>query len=378
MDIGELHLVLFLSRATSLGRWNKLGILEREFNYYRKLREKLAAVSLVSCGGKEEQQFQDQLGDIELLYNKWGLSPNLYSLLAAFLHRSALRKAHIYKSNQLDGAWTAVVAGKLYKKPVIVRAGYLWSESSQRVGDKGIKPHLIQILQSLSLRKSTSIIVTTREMKEKLVNRYQLPEVKISVVPNYVDIELFKPPVNRHSVPGRLCFVGRLASEKNLPVLLRAASQIPGASLIIIGEGSQRAELGSLAKKQHITAVFPGIMPNSELPEIITSAEVFILPSLFEGHPKALIEAMACGLPVIGTDVPGIRELLVHRQTGLLCLPEIDSLREAIQSLLGNQALQKQLGENARRFVVDHYSLPRVLEHEIAGIESTLERYGHS
>jgi glycosyltransferase involved in cell wall biosynthesis len=110
---------------------------------------------------------------------------------------------------------------------------------------------------------------------------------------------------------------------------------------------------------------FPGAVPNHELPQALNQASIFILPSFYEGHPKALIEAMACGLAVIGTDVDGIRDLIQHGETGWLCQVDAASIREAIQTLLVNPDLCQYLGQNARTFVLNNFTLKNILEQEI-------------
>ncbi|NJO04104.1 MAG: glycosyltransferase family 4 protein [Chloroflexaceae bacterium] len=109
-----------------------------------------------------------------------------------------------------------------------------------------------------------------------------------------------------------------------------------------------------------------GSVPNHDLPRYLQRARVFVLPSHYEGHPKALLEAMACGLPVIGSDVPGIRELLHHGETGYLCPPSPDGIRTAVELLLGDAALRHRLGQQARQYVLDHFALNRIVELELA------------
>ncbi len=130
-----------------------------------------------------------------------------------------------------------------------------------------------------------------------------------------------------------LIFVGRIAPEKNLSALLEAIQPLQ-VRLVLIGEGKIRPELQRRFPSLNGRISWEGNVPNSELPEYLNRAGLFILPSLYEGHPKALIEAMACGLPVIGADSPGIRELIRHGETGYLCGTEPESIRKAIQDLL--------------------------------------------
>lgn len=362
----DIHLVLFLSRATPLSRWAKKGILTREVALYKKLRPYLGALSIVTSGGEEELAYQKELGDIQILYNRWGISPNVYSLLAPFLHWRALRTATVYKTNQTDGSWTAIMAGKLHRKTVILRAGYLWSENFKAEYGRGFKSALIGLLQRFSLKSADHVLLTTKKMRQHVIETYNLHARKINCIPNYVDTQTFRPISEIDSVAGRVCFVGRLNTVKNLPVLIQAISQTPNASLVLIGQGEQRAELEQLVERTQANVNFLGLLQHNQLPVEINRSDVFILPSHFEGHPKALIEAMACGMAVIGTDVRGIRDIIRHEETGLLCPPTVEGLQSALQRLLSDQALRIQLGQAARAFVEQEYSLERIVEMELS------------
>jgi glycosyltransferase involved in cell wall biosynthesis len=112
-----------------------------------------------------------------------------------------------------------------------------------------------------------------------------------------------------------------------------------------------------------------GNVQHRQLPGILKSADLFVLPSRYEGHPKTLIEAMACGLPVVGTDVPGIREIIQHGENGYLCGTSPEEIREAIRVILGDSERRVRMGRNAREFVVEHFALDRIVEKELALLE---------
>ncbi len=86
--------------------------------------------------------------------------------------------------------------------------------------------------------------------------------------------------------------------------------------------------------------------------------------------PKALLEAMACGLPCIGSNVEGIREIIKHKENGYLCETDAESIRQAILEVLEDGALRKNIGQNARRTIIDNFSLKKGLEKEVALYES--------
>ncbi len=367
-----MHLVLFLSRATPLCRWQAIGILDRETAVYQRLHQRVGKVSIISSGGKEELFYVDCLGDIPILYNRWRLPPNLYSLLAPVIHLPALQQATVYKTNQLDGAWTAVLAAKLYRKPVIVRAGYLWAQGFSRQQGEGVKARFIRRLEKYVYQNATHINLTTSAMKEYVVQTYGIPEKRITVVPNYVDTTIFRPLPDVTKVDGQVCYVGRLYFRKNLNLLVEALATIPQAHLVLVGQGEEQPPLELLAAQHGVTLTLPGLMPNQQLPLLLNQSAIFVLPSKFEGHPKALIEAMACGTAVIGTDVEGINNVIQHGETGWLCPPTVEGLRQAIIHLLANPAERDRLGRQARQYVQENFALEKIVEKELSVIQQVV------
>lgn len=373
MKLTDIHLVLFLSRATPLARWDKIGIYSRETAIYKRLSSRLDKISIVTSGGVEELTYCDDLKDIRILNNRWGLSPNVYSLLAPILHWRALRMGTIYKSNQLDGSWTAVLAGKLFGKPVLVRAGYPWGRNFREAGNQGIKVAVIDCLEALTVKHAHTLMLTTESIKQYIISKHRIQPDKIAIVPNYVDTELFRPNPDIKSAKKRVCFVGRLNPIKNLTLLIEAASQISGISLVLVGDGEQRKELESFAAQYGVKAEFRGVLPHQQIPIEINRSEVFILPSRYEGHPKALIEAMACGAAVIGTDVVGTQDVIQHEKTGLLCPPTVSGIKSSLHRLLADHNLRKQLGNEARSYTEREFSLNRIVEIETLLLQSIVD-----
>jgi len=361
----ECHLALFLTRGTPLRAWDRTGMLVRETAIYKRMRPHLAGISLVTCGGEDELEYQSRVGDMQILYNRWGLDANSYSLLAPILHRSALRQATVYKTNQLDGAWTAFLAGILYRKPVIVRAGYLWADFLTQSGRRDWKTRLAHLLQRFVIAQARQVILTTDSMKRRIVERDGSRADKIAVVPNYVDTDLFRPMPEVRKVSKRICFVGRLEPQKNVAVLLSALRNLDAASLVLVGDGSERQALAATVQEHRLSVEFLGNLPHDQVPQVINSGEVFVLPSLFEGHPKALIEAMSCGAAVVGTNVDGIGDLIRHEETGLLCEPTASDLARILSRLLADSELRVRLGESARAFVKQQFSLDGVVAREL-------------
>jgi glycosyltransferase involved in cell wall biosynthesis len=360
------HLVLFMTRGSSLRRWEIDGVFERETALHLRLREQLAGISIVTYGGDDELDFQARLPGFQILYNKTKLPAALYSLMAPLLHHKELRNATIFRSNQIDGAWTAVIAGLLYHKPVIVRAGYLWSEFVERLPLRVWKKRIVRWLQRFVLQRATMVVVTTQEMQQQVTSAYGVRAQRVRVIPNYVDTKRFHPIAGVEKIPGRICFVGRLEPQKNLYALIEAVAAVPGAFLVCFGDGRQREGLAARADELNVRVEFRGRVSNEQLPLEINRSEIFILPSFYEGHPKALLEAMACGAAVIGTRVTGIQEVIDDGVTGLLCETSASDIARALNQLLGDSVLRQKVGASASVFAAQEYSLDSVVEKETA------------
>jgi len=198
---------------------------------------------------------------------------------------------------------------------------------------------------------------------KKQIKNFKINPEKIEVIPNYIDTNLFKP-LNLPKEKNSIIFVGRLEEQKNLFNLIEAIATLP-VKLVIIGNGSLKEKLKNFAKEKNAEVEFKENVPNEKLPEELNKSEFFILPSFYEGCPKVLLEAMACGLPGIGTNVEGIKEIIQHKENGYLCKTDTESIRKAILEVLNDKNLQEKISQNARKTILERFSLEKILEKEI-------------
>lgn len=182
------------------------------------------------------------------------------------------------------------------------------------------------------------------------------------VIPNGVDLSVFHPIFPRPSRPFRsIVTVSRLVPKNGIADLLRAFSLVvlshPDAFLTIVGggacEGSLRALCEDLSLQDHVS--FLGGVPYAAVPNILRAADLFVRPSVAEGFGNAFLEAMACGIPVIGADAGAVSELIRDGENGLLCTPhDPASLARAIDRFFSDSELRAACAASGLRIASSH------------------------
>jgi glycosyltransferase involved in cell wall biosynthesis len=166
------------------------------------------------------------------------------------------------------------------------------------------------------------------------------------------------PPSNDH--PARtptIGAIGRLAAQKGFDVLLRALVDVPGARLVIVGDGEERGRLEALARELGIAdrTSFPGW--TEEPRRLLADFDVFALPSRFEGFPLSILEAQLAEVPIVATDVGSVREAVVPDETGLLvAADQPEALAEALDALVGDPERRRRLGRAGREHVLARFT----------------------
>ena len=186
---------------------------------------------------------------------------------------------------------------------------------------------------------------------------------KTNILPTYVDMELFSAkPSYDFSDP--LVTVCRLASQKNLGNLIRACAIIDHP-LVIYGSGAEEAALRETARVSGAQVAFAGVVDNAQLAKKLPEHSIFVLPSLHEGLPKALIEAMASGLVCVGSNIDGITDIIEDGVTGHLIS---DFEPKDIAATLRHIIAEKNagIGRAARKDAIGKYNIDRYAEKEAA------------
>lgn len=374
------ELALFFTRGVSLQTWVSSGL------FYR---EKLLYEAHLNAGhfdrvvwftyGALDAQLAETLKQSDDLHSNIDVVPMpkcftstlgiwVYSLFMPIIHYKLLGSMRWIKTNQVDGAWSACIAKLLQPSVVlVVRSGYLLSVLLKRAQRSILKQWLFTGLEACMYRMATIGFVSNPTDYSIIAKR--VSNNSIYILPNFINISSIRPSrlVNNH----RFVCVARLETEKNLFNLIQA-SHDQGIELDIYGAGSLKQALEAVIQQQGSSVRLMGVVANHDLPNILIQYRYFILPSQFEGMPKALLEAMASGRVCVGTDVVGIRDIICDGQTGVLAK---DTSVEAIALAIARTRAyppdkQQIMATAAVQHIHDHYALDHIVHHEWAHLRT--------
>jgi glycosyltransferase involved in cell wall biosynthesis len=208
-------------------------------------------------------------------------------------------------------------------------------------------------------------IAVSHEVGRQLGQTFRVPNCKIKVVHNAVSLGDFNGPANsslraslaRANDGPLILTTARLDRLKGHSYLLQAAAMVPEALFILVGDGPERARLEAQAYELGIDNRVICLGHRQDVPELLASCDLFVLPSLLEGLPLAVLEAMAAGKPVIATQVGGTNEAIINGKSGVL-VPPADpmALARAIRKLLSDRPLAERLAAAGQARVHRHFS----------------------
>lgn len=235
-----------------------------------------------------------------------------------------------------------------------------------------------------AMRYCSKVISVSNATARWLVEKRGLSEKQITVIPYGVNLALYQQGKNPQlraelGLSQDALVVGvvaRLHPQKGHCYLIEAAQKIcrqhPNAQFVFAGDGKLRTALEKQVADAGLTKQFNFLGFRSDVKDLLRTFDLFVLPSLYEGLPNVILEAMACGLPVVATSVDGTVELVDDGETGFLVPPEQpDALAEKIQQVLSDDALRQKFGQTGRKKVETQYSL----ELQVSRFQELYEKY---
>jgi glycosyltransferase involved in cell wall biosynthesis len=221
-----------------------------------------------------------------------------------------------------------------------------------------------------------AFIAVARRHGQHLTEHEGCPAQKVRVIANGVDLEKFHPGWPNRWLQQQLglaaenpvaCIVAALRPEKNHPLFLRAAAlvhrELPQARFLIVGDGTERDRLESLAAELSISEVVRFLGTRPDVPEILSLVDVLVLTSHMEANPISILEAMAAEKPVVATRVGSVEETVVDGRTGYLVAPgEAGEMAERLVGLLKDRQRAAAMGRAGREQVIARWSIDRTVE----------------
>ena len=224
------------------------------------------------------------------------------------------------------------------------------------------------LTEKLIYRHADALLTNSDRIRDNLQHRY--PDKRIIAIRNLLDLPNLSPQSPSDSPPvWHIVSVGRLTTEKGHQHLIEALHLLntkfnrQNFTATIFGDGTLKSDLEQLVNRYHLSdrVKMPGFC--DDIFSMLSTAHLFVLPSLHESSPNALIEAMGVGLPCIASSVGGVLDLVDHQENGLLIPPRASgALAEAINSLLTDRELAARLGKNARLRIEEMFDSNRSIQ----------------
>lgn len=331
-------------------------------------------VVVLTRGGHYEQILRDSIIPVTLLNKRWKFDPSTFWKLAKFIKQWKPDVIHswLFAGN----AYTRLVAKSKPDRPVIVseRCVDVWKSGWQFWMDK-------------KLRSKTGHLLGNSQSVVEFYQDLGYPESKTSVIRN--GIEPSKPSsisreqlIQEWNLPDdvkMIGYVGRLAKQKRIKELLWACQlqrQIdPRCYLILVGDGPEKTALQHYAGQVESKDYVRFVGHRSDAKELYPHFEAFWLASDFEGQSNSIMEAMAAGVPVIASDIPANRELVIPNETGyLVSLDDSVGRSQFTQKIFEDEELANRLSQNSKDRIKNEFSIDRMINEHDTLYQSMLKR----
>ncbi len=318
-----MNIVYFLTYGYSLKTWSDSSALEREARYFNYLSEKYNfKFYIVTYGNKEDLEYSYLFENAEIIpiYSHLNKTRNkfinfLFSFLYAFKLNKLIREEDfVIKQNQLFGSWVSIVFKIITKKKLFIRTGYDMYLFSIFDKKSFIKKLSYKLLTKLSLQYSDLYSVSSNSDLKFLNENFKINKNKVSLLRNWIQVEEIKYLKKREEV---VLSVGRLEYQKNFGYMIKEF-QNTNDKIVIYGNGSEKNRLLDLSREHNVNLEIINSIKNKDLMKILNSSKYFILPSNFEGNPKALLEAMSAGCIVLASNIKNHNEIIKDGVNGFL------------------------------------------------------------
>tara|TARA_B100000003_G_C10886020_1_gene353197 strand:- start:167 stop:1261 length:1095 start_codon:yes stop_codon:yes gene_type:complete len=360
-----MNIGILFSYGISLKDWDQSGLIDREIEIYKKL-SKYHKITFITFGTNDDLKFKSKLKSFKIVpVYKFIKKRNKYlnfliSFFIPILLKTHFKEIDILKCNQMWGSWIAVINKIIYKKNYILRCGYEMYQNELH-GNNFIRKRLFFFISYFSYIFSKKIVVTTKDIKKFIVKHFYINSKKIIIIPNFINTAKFKSLSKKKT--NDCLFIGRLSEEKNLFKIFGFLSGTK-KRLFIIGDGKIKKRLIEYKKNLKINVSFLKNIKNNNLPRIYNRFKFFILMSKFEGNPKVLLEAMACGCICLVNKSQGIKGIIKNNYNGFFIKNKFDFIN-IIKKIENNKSIYLKISKNSQNFIKKNNSLEIITKEEL-------------
>jgi glycosyltransferase involved in cell wall biosynthesis len=243
-------------------------------------------------------------------------------------------------------------------------------------------------LDRIALKRFDAVSAVSQTIAERLVS-LGVSRERLTVISNGIDVRAFEAASSASQPEAQarneqvIGIVARLDLQKGFECLLNALAMLrdsfPEVRLVIAGEGPDRAKIEQMVSRRKLGGVVTIAGQQTDMPAVYAAIDIFVLPSLNEGLPMTLLEAMAASKPIVATRVGAVPSVITDGETGLLVEPADEpGLTKALAQLLANPELRRRLAEKARAHVEQHYTAAAMSRKYLAMYREVLARRGSS
>jgi glycosyltransferase involved in cell wall biosynthesis len=363
--------LLLMTPGMSLEKWDRIGQLSREVAYYKELCERADRDLIIYSYGRNDEMFLKGFPRAKVLtMYPWipksipfRVQNFIYNFFSLFSYRNYFKSVVLAKTNQFSATRFGLLLKFFYRFPLVIRMGFYYSHFKPISRKRKFE-------EKLSFKYCDLILTTSSEASNHIVETYGIPRKKILTIGNSINLTNFKPLTLEKEYD--LMFLGRLERSKNIELILSVINKV-SLKTLIIGKGSLSPMIKQ-AISDNPMVEWKERVDNIDLPVYYNKSKCYLVLSEYEGNPKALLEAMACGIAVIGTNVPGTRECIKNNVNGILIDKDPDKIAAEVFTLCNDPQKANLLGNNALSWIRDEGDAIKNIEKEIQ-FYTTLNRY---
>ncbi len=321
-------------------------MVENLANALNKLDQEVTVVSLYTCSSPITERLESNKTDVRYLEKKKGLDLSMISKLLRLMREIKPDVVHSHNNAMQYAIPAAIMAG------VKKRTHTVHSIAEKELGGLAKKAAkvLYRFFNLIPIALSEAVADTVEQV-------YKIEKEKIPVIFNGMDLCKCKQKVEYCSKDTfNILHIGRFAKEKNHTMLIRAFSKFHSiytdSTLTLLGDGDERKTIEQTIIECGVQDSVKLMGNQADVYGFLSKADIFVLPSLYEGIPLSMIEAMGTGLPIVASRVGGIPDMVIDGESAILIDVDEKALVDALVTLYENEELRKKIGENTQKAAV--------------------------